>query len=125
MKISQNYLSPTINSSTVLDIPIQKLLIASTHMITIPSKINKSVSEPSLIDVFDRDENKNINIDKVGLLVEQKSIQVEDIPTGYNLLKILLREVSKVDQQKRLHNNSLNVFSVDQINIPYYLRRNP
>lgn len=39
-------------------------------MITPNSKVKKSVSKPSLIKVFNRHKNKNINISEVSLLVE-------------------------------------------------------
>lgn len=47
---------------------------------TSSTKIKKSALEPSLIEVFDRHKNKDININEIGLLVEQKFTQVKDIP---------------------------------------------
>lgn len=80
-------------------------------MITIPeSKVKKSAPKLNLIEAFNRYKNKDINISEIGLLVEQKHIQVEDIPTENSFLEILLnKNISKVNQQKKVNNNSLNI----------------
>lgn len=87
------------------------------------SKIKENAYEPSLIVASERHEKKDFNMGEMGLLVEQEPTQVENILTGKFPLDTLSREVSKVDQQKILNYDSLNIPLVNQTNTPYNLRQ--
>lgn len=68
----QNQLKLSLtNFSMVLDISTQKPLITPTNtMVILNSKTKKSILKPKLIETFNKYENKNINISKIGLLVK-------------------------------------------------------
>lgn len=102
-------------------------MVEPTNIMFIPnSKEQNSASGLSLVEISDGYKDKDTKMAKASLFVEQKFIQVEDIPMGNSFLEILLREkVSKLDREKIVYNNSPNISLVNQTNTLYNLRQSP
>lgn len=72
-------------------------------------KKQDSVLGPSLSEISDWYEDKDIDMGEIALLVERERIKVEDILTENSTLEILSREVSKINQQEKVKSDSLNI----------------
>lgn len=86
-------------------------------------KVEQKAFKPSLIDVFNKYEDKDINICKVYLLVQWKA---KNIPIRNSLSKILLKKrISEINKKKKVENISLNILLINQTNTLYYLKQSP
>lgn len=109
---------PLIYLLTISNILTQELLITPTSIGIIPDlKEQESAFRPGLVVTSHRHENKDTNMAEADLLVKREPTQVKDILMENSLSEILLsKKMSKVDQQKKVDSDSLNIPLVYQTN---------
>lgn len=66
-----------------------------------------------MVNISNRHKDKNTNISDIGLLVEQRPLQIDNIPMTNSPRKILSRKKgNKVNWRGKVHDNSPNVLLV-------------
>ena len=83
----------------------------------------KRLSKPSLMKGSNRYENKNIVIDKPGLMIEWEPIKAENILIDNSPIEFLLnKNFNEIDYRNRVNSNNPNIYWIDRIYTLYNLR---